>query len=293
MSFNHNDFSPRILPVIKRTLGHALALLAAGISPLLAANSAATVTEAVNQVSHGSAESAATTPAKAGTVIEDGEYLKTGVKSRAELSLADQSITRLGANTIFNYSVANNEVDLQAGTILFSKPKDGKEMTIKTASVTAAIVGTTGFVSLRNKALLFGLIEGRARVTVGGAVYPIGAGEILQLLPGGKPQVFFYDVPKFLATSPLVTKYHAPLPNQAYVDHEVASYGDSVARGFTAPPTQPYFVSTVEASVPLQPVPARDSAANALNNFNHLPGQDQPRQPYNPYPPYQQGNFGP
>ena len=64
-------------------------------------------------------------PAKVGTTLQDGEYLKTGAKSRAELDLANQSVTRVGANTIFNYTAGNNEVDLQAGTILFSKPKDG------------------------------------------------------------------------------------------------------------------------------------------------------------------------
>src|SRR5476651_300398 len=52
-------------------------------------------------------------------------------------------ISRMGANTIFNYSAANNEIDLQAGTILFSKPKDGKQLNIKMASVTAAVVGST------------------------------------------------------------------------------------------------------------------------------------------------------
>src|SRR5450631_3672890 len=98
--------------VIRRLLGYLFAIFIAGVCPVMAADSVATVTEAVNEVSHGSAQSAETAPAKTGTQIQDGEYLKTGVKSRAELQLANQSITRLGANTIFNYSVANNEVDL-------------------------------------------------------------------------------------------------------------------------------------------------------------------------------------
>ncbi len=136
---------PNMPIVMKTVLVLLVAMAVTGLIPLPAADTSATVTEAVNEVSHGSAQASATSPAKSGTRIQDGEYLKTGVKSRAELSLANQSITRLGANTIFNYSVANNEIDLQSGTILFSKPKDGKEMIIKTAAVTAAIVGTTGF----------------------------------------------------------------------------------------------------------------------------------------------------
>jgi hypothetical protein len=276
--------------VIKRLLGFLFALTAAGLSPALAADTAATVTEAVNDVSHGSAQSAQTEPAKNGTQIQDGEYLKTGVKSRAELQLANQSITRLGANTIFNYSVANNEVDLQAGTILFSKPKDGKEMTIKTASVTAAIVGTSGFAYLHGKVLLFGLIEGHATVTTGGIPYKIEAGEILQMNADGKPQLYFYNIPLFLSTSPLLTKFHSTLPNQPYIDSEVARYKAFQARGFIGPATEPFFISTIDGSVPILPIPARDSAANSLNKFNNPPPPPPPMSmpASNPF-----GDFGP
>jgi hypothetical protein len=261
--------------VIRQVLGHLLAIfVVVGINPLIAADTAATVTEAVNQVTHGSSQTADTSPAKVGTTLPDGEYLKTGVKSRAELQLADQTITRLGANTIFNYSVANNEIDLQAGTILFSKPKDGKQMNIKTASVTAAVVGTTGFVQVHDHAFLFGLIEGHATLIVMGVSHNIAAGEILRFAPGGKPQVFFFNIPVFLKTSPLITKYHNSLPNQVYIDKEVAEYDDFVARGFVQPPTEPFFLNDLNGSVPIIPtisIPAVDSAANALNNFNHPP----------------------
>jgi hypothetical protein len=257
--------------VIKRVFGHSLVIFLVGISPLVAADSAATVTEAVNQVTCGSSQAADTTPAKVGTHLADGEYLKTGVKSRAELQLADQTITRLGANTIFNYSLANNQIDLEAGTILFSKPKDGKQMNIKAASVTAAIQGTTGFAQTKNKAYLIGLIEGHATLTDGGTDYHLDAGQILRFSPGGKPQLFYFNIPLFLKTSPLITKYHTPLANQAYIDKEVAKYDEFAARGFIQPPTEPFFLSDVDGSVPLIPVPATDSAANALNQFNKPP----------------------
>src|SRR5580658_9383534 len=124
----------------------AISMLAAGRS--MAAGQDATVTESVNVVNHGSSQSAASAPAPKGTDIRDGEYVETGSASRAELQFANKTISRLGANTIFNYSASSNEVDLQAGTILFSKPKDGKQLNIKTEAVTAAIVGTTGFMQV-------------------------------------------------------------------------------------------------------------------------------------------------
>ncbi len=134
-----------------------------GMGPSLEADESAKVTEAVNVVEHGSNDSA-TTPASVGTSIHDGEYLKTESKSRAEMLLPTASITRLGANTIFNYSIESNTVDLQAGTILFCKPKDARQLTIKTAAVTAGITGTTGFVSVKGTGskgtYTLGIIEG-------------------------------------------------------------------------------------------------------------------------------------
>jgi hypothetical protein len=262
--------------VIKRVFGHLPAIFFMGISPLIAADSTATVTEAVNEVNHGSLQAAETYPAKAGTRLQDGEYLKTGIKSRAELELANQSITRLGANTIFNYSAANNEIDLQSGTILFSKPKDGKQMNIKTASVTAAVVGTTGFAQLRGKGFLFGLVEGHATLTMGGVVYNITAGEILQFNPGKPPQIYSFNVPLFLKTSPLITQFDHHLPNQAYIDQEIAAYDELVARGFIQPPTEPFFVAGIGGSIPGIPISSQDSAGNAHHHFNMPPPPPSP-----------------
>jgi hypothetical protein len=254
--------------VLKRFLPFVPALCLVAGGPALLADTAATVTESVNVVTHGTSQTAGTAPAKIGTKLQDGEYLETGVKSRAELQLANQTVTRLGANTIFNYSAVTNEIDLQSGTILFSKPKDSAPLSIKTAAVTAAIVGTTGFVQVHGKAFLFGLVEGHAKINVAGTIYPLAPGEILRLAPGGKPQTFFFNIPLFLKTTSLISKFHGPLPNQVYIDREVALYDDFASRGFIAPPTEPYFLNDVGEGVPMLPVPAMDSAGNAHRDFN-------------------------
>ena len=256
--------------VIRRLLLSLLTVTLAGLSPV-SADTAATVTEAVNDVAHGNSQLAQTQPATTGTRLQDGEYLKTGVKSRAELQLANQTVTRLGANTIFNYSAASNEADLQAGTVLFSKPKGGEEMNIKTEAVTAAIVGTSGFVHKDGKTFLFGLVEGHATLTSGGTHYKIEPGEILQLSGTGKPQLFYFNIPLFLKTSPLVTKFHTPLPNQAYINAEVAKYNAFAARGFIGPATVPIVISDIDGVVPILPISSRDTVGNALNKFNNPP----------------------
>jgi mannose-6-phosphate isomerase-like protein (cupin superfamily) len=235
-----------------------------------AADASATVTEVHDEVTRGAAQGTGSVPAKVGTHVANGEYLKTGAKARAELQFPDLTITRMGANTIFNYSLTNNEVDLQSGTILFSKPKDGKELDIKTSSVTAAILGTTGFLSLHGHDYTFGLIEGHARLIIGGKSVPVGGGQVLHIDAGGLPQVFAFDVPLLVQTSPLMTQFQSTLPNQVYINQAVSEYNDLAARGFIQKPQPPY-LGNGGGSLPGVTIVAFDSAGNAVNNFYNPP----------------------
>jgi hypothetical protein len=220
----------------------------------LRADQAATVTEAVNIVDHGTKD-AVTTRAEKGTNVYNGEYLKTGVESRAELQLPSTSITRLGANTIFNYSTDTNTIDLQAGTVLFCKPKNAAQLNIRTAAVTAAVLGTTGFIGVqgegKKKVFRLGVIEGHVRAQVNGLVFRLGAGDILQFGADGHPFVFAYDVPKFVGSSPLLNKFHGTLPNQQFIQAEVQSYENDVKRGFIGTPLQqPQYWGQLPIAVP-------------------------------------------
>jgi hypothetical protein len=255
-----------------------LAACAVTCRPLLA-DSAATVTEAVNQVSYGSSQSAATDAARIGSKIQAGQFVETGVKSRAELELANLSITRLGANTIFDYSPGTNTIDLQEGTVLFSKPKDSTQMNIKTASVTAAVLGTTGFVQIKGKAFFFGIIEGSARVSINGVTYHVGPGEVLQAGAGGPPAVAAFNLPRFLATSPLLTSFHSTLPNQVYINEQVATYNELVSRGFIETTTHPTITTEMESGAPSVPATSIDQASRSHSQFNKPP----------PPPPRQSG----
>jgi hypothetical protein len=253
-------------------LPYLLIALLVIVSRSSAAEAPATVTEVVNHVSHGSSQSANSEPAKVGTQLSDGEYLKTGAASRAEMQLSNQTITRLGANTIFNYSASSNTIDLEAGTMLFSKPKDAKQMTIKTAAVTAAIVGTTGFVKKHGDGFLFGLVEGTCTVTINGAPYTLTAGEILTYTPPKAPQIFAFNVPLFIKTSKFFTDFDGHLPNQRYIDREIAEYNNLVDRGFIQPPQDPFYVYENGNGISTVPTVAIDSAGNSLNILETPPG---------------------
>ena len=143
-------------------------------------------------------------------------------------------------------------------------------MNIKTASVTAAVLGTTGFIQVKEKTFVFGLIEGKSRVIINGVTYLVGAGEILRTTGDSAPQVVAYNIPHFLETSPLMTSFHSQLPNQTYINQEVATYNDLVARGFIAPPSGPYF-GDVEGAVPTVPTNIPDQAQRAHFVFDMTP----------------------
>jgi hypothetical protein len=83
--------------------------------------------------------------AKIGDTVRGPSAVSTGAQSRAELRFQDNTITRLGSNSIFTLDEASRTVDLEKGTILLQVPKKigGVPTRIRTAAVTAAITGTT------------------------------------------------------------------------------------------------------------------------------------------------------
>src|SRR5256885_2860475 len=82
-------------------------------------------------------------PAVVNDEVKDGTAVRTGVDSRTELTFADLTITRLGANTVFTFKGGTRDLNLTSGAILIQVPRNGAEVKVTTAAVTAAIsVGT-------------------------------------------------------------------------------------------------------------------------------------------------------
>src|SRR5207237_8301704 len=63
-------------------------------------------------------EQANARPAAINDKVDDGTALRTGEDSRSELTFADLTITRLGANTVFSFNKAGRSVRLDSGSIL-------------------------------------------------------------------------------------------------------------------------------------------------------------------------------
>src|SRR5437016_4140543 len=92
----------------------------------------ARVTQVVNDVKL-LLQQAAPRPAAVSDLVRTGTAVRTGSESRSELTFADLTITRLGANTIFSFNPGTREMNLIDGAILFQVPKGRGGATIKTA----------------------------------------------------------------------------------------------------------------------------------------------------------------
>ncbi len=122
---------------------------------------------------------AAPRPAAVNDSIGEGTAVRTGTASRAELTFADLTITRLGENTVFSFSAGTRELNLSSGAVLVEVPPKGAAVKIKTPAVTAAISGGTALFS-KGPPAKFMVLEGT------GTFYPTGHPEEAVTLHGGE-----------------------------------------------------------------------------------------------------------
>ena len=80
-------------------------------------------------------------PAAVNDDVRQGTAVQTGVQSRSELTFKDQTITRLGEQTIFSVGQGPRTIDLGSGQFLLYSPKKVGGAKVKMGSVTAAITG--------------------------------------------------------------------------------------------------------------------------------------------------------
>src|SRR5688572_24070430 len=78
-----------------------------------------TLTEVVNSVRVVEPATKKSLPAKVNSEFFAPNVLRTGADSRAEMIAPDQTVTRVGQNSIFSFSRDSREIELQKGSILF------------------------------------------------------------------------------------------------------------------------------------------------------------------------------
>jgi mannose-6-phosphate isomerase-like protein (cupin superfamily) len=201
-----------------------LSLIAAARSTIAAQANEATITRIVNEVQLHAAQSAPHF-ASINDKVRDGSSVETGMNSRTELTFADQSLTRLSANTVFSFNEGTRNLDLASGAVLLHVPKGAGGAKISTAAMTAAITGTTAIVEYHPHAYIkFISLEGTARLYLKrrwGESVLVRPGQMLIANPDAKslPNPVDVDLARLMKTARLIIDF-SPLGSENLIAKE-------------------------------------------------------------------------
>jgi len=207
--------------ILNRLLARAGLVLLLGSAAVLLLTAAqrkeARVSQAVRDVNL-LAPHAAARPAHLNDNVTDGSAVRTGVDSRAELTFADLTITRIGANSVFSFEENGRNVNVENGTILLRVPRDSGGARIRSSPLTVGITGTTVMFEYhrRTYAKLI-VLEGGSEAWL--TKYPgnrvrVRAGQMLIVRAGATrlSEPIDIDLDRLLRTATLITAF-PPLPS--------------------------------------------------------------------------------
>jgi hypothetical protein len=161
---------------------------------------------------------AAARPAHLNDNVAEGSAVRTGGDSRAELTFADLTITRIGANSMFSFEDNGRNVNVENGAILLRVPTDSGGARIRSSALTVGITGTTVmFEHHRSTFTKLIVLEGRSEAWL--TKYPgkrvrVRGGQMLVVKAGATqlPEPVDIDVDRLLRTATLITAF-PPLPS--------------------------------------------------------------------------------
>src|SRR6266404_5901229 len=183
-------------------------------------------------------------PAALDVMVRENTGVRTGDESRSELTFADLTITRLGANTVFNFNRAGRSAELGNGSVLLRVPKDSGGATIRASAVTVGITGTTvifeGNRAGRSKLIV---LEGGASLQL--VKHPkeskrVRAGQMLDVKAGATtlPNPVTVDLRQIMKSHPLITDF-PPLPSQNLIGAAMQNQQSSASIGEPVYPGRP------------------------------------------------------
>src|SRR5688572_7174243 len=194
-----------------------------------------TVTEIVKEVNVLPPGTANPAPAKLNAMVKAPERVRTGAESRTELTAADRTIMRIGANTVFAFEISGRVINLERGSILFHSPKGAGGGTIKSGGASAAILGTTLIVvATADGGFKVIVLEGRGRVTLpNGRRSNLDAGQMVFVLPGGAgfSPVLNINLGRLVAGSLLVKGFSRELPSIERINSAVKKQSAQIEKG--------------------------------------------------------------
>ena len=245
-----------------------LLALGAFVLPLAAAPlTESTFTEIIRDVNTLSTAGAAAA-ASVNDLLRAPDRVRTGAQSRTELTAADHTITRVGANTVFSYADSGRTLNLEKGSLLFHSPKGHGGGTIRSGGASAAVLGTTLIVAATDDGgFKVILLEGRGRVTLpNGEKISLRAGQMVFIAPNGTKTGGALDInlEKLVNGSLLVNGFSRPLPSEPRIAEEIKKQDLLFASG-----------RAVDTGVPADQL-APGNGLNAINSVAYQSGVHPP-----------------
>lgn len=201
----------------------------------------AKITEVVNEVSVLDPQSKKSGPAKPLATFGTPDIMKTGADSRSEMVADDQTVTRVGANTLFSFEPKERVINLQQGSVLFQSPPGRGGGTIRTAAATASVLGTTVIaVVTKTGGFKFLVLEGTGRLQMpNGKVWILHAGQLIVVAPGATVPgpILNFLLRNEVESSLLVIGFKDQLPSWNKIWNAIHKQEKEIANGQLTLPT--------------------------------------------------------
>ena len=175
------------------------------------------------------------TPAVTNMDFHAPDLVRTGPASRVEMTAPDQTITRVGANTVFTFEPGGRNIQLENGSLLFHPPAGEGGGTVKYHGTAAAVLGTTMVCAVlpdgRFKILD---LEGHVKVSLQSGIYIyLEAGQMVIVSADGKEfsAVLVFNLAELAARLELVVGFSQPLSSLPLIATAIQLQNDQIGAG--------------------------------------------------------------
>jgi hypothetical protein len=157
-----------------------------------------------------------------------------------ELTAADNTITRIGANTVFTFEASGRTIDLEKGSILFhSQPGKGGGA-IKHSGASAAVLGTTILAAiLGDGSFKIMVLEGECQVTLSdNSGLTLKAGQFVVIPPDGSSfgrGTMNFNIGDLVSRLELIQGFSHTLDSMPDINDAIQQQNTTIANG-TSPP---------------------------------------------------------
>jgi len=197
-------------------------------------------TEIINDAEVVTAATQAAAPAKTNELFKAPDLVRTGPASRVELTAADNTITRIGANTVFTFESSGRTIDLEKGSILFHSPPGKGGGSIKHGGASAAVLGTTILAAiLADGSFKIMVLEGRSMVTLkDNSTLELKAGQFVVIPPDGNSfgaGILYFNIGQLVSRLLLIQGFSHPLSSLPKINDAIQEQNTEIANGGGGP----------------------------------------------------------